>query len=107
MSEFIQILTTVASKEDARTVADRLVAERLVACVQTDGPIESTYRWEGEVRRDEEWRCVIKTTAEAYDSVSETIEAVHPYDTPEILATPVSDGQADYLQWIDDEVTVE
>jgi periplasmic divalent cation tolerance protein len=31
------------------------------------------------------------------------IRQIHPYDTPEIIATPITLGSHDYLRWIDEE----
>ena len=61
MDEFIQVVTTVGSEEDARRIARELVEERLAACVQVVGPVSSTYWWEGVVETETEWLCLIKS----------------------------------------------
>lgn len=58
------------------------------------------YRWEGAIRTDQEWRVLYKTTAERYPELEAHIKAHHDYDTPEIIATPVTDGSGAYLSWI-------
>lgn len=63
----------------------------------------SRYWWQGKVEIAEEWWCVIKTTRDKYDRVEETIRRLHPYDVPDILATPVESGNPDYLKWVTDE----
>lgn len=104
VSEFIQVLTTTASEDDARRIAGVLVEERLAACVQVAGPITSTYRWQGTVERAQEFLCLIKTRAEAYRRVEERIRQLHPYEVPEIVALPITAASAAYLAWIDGEV---
>lgn len=77
-----------------------LVDRRLAACVQVVGPIESRYRWQGEVETATEWMCVIKTTLARYDEVEQAVRAAHSYDEPEILAVAVVAGSAGYLAWL-------
>lgn len=104
MTEYIQVMTTVDSSEDAQDIAEALVERRLAGCVQVVGPITSTYRWEGAVTTDEEWLCLIKTSADLYPILERELEALHPYDVPEILALPVVRGSQAYLDWLGDEL---
>lgn len=102
--EFVQVVTTMESKDDAQKMAKALVEKRLAGCVQIVGPITSTYWWQGEVETADEWLCLIKSSRHSYPQLEATIQAVHPYDTPEILAMPVVAGNPDYLQWLRDEL---
>ncbi len=104
MTDFIQVTTTTETAEDARRIAEVLVESRLAACVQVSGPISSTYRWQGKIETASEWRCVVKTRRDLYDRVEGAIRDAHPYDVPEVLATPIIAGSAAYLRWLDDEV---
>ena len=105
MTEAIQVVTTTGSPEDARKIAAELVERRLAACVQVSGPVESLYRWKGEVQSDQEWLCTIKTSRDRYAGVEEAIRELHPYDEPEILALPILQGSAGYLRWLCEQVT--
>ena len=105
MTEYVQVLTTVGSEEEAERLGTALVDRRLVACVQIVGPIRSRYRWQGKVEEEEqEWQCLAKTEAARYDDVEAAIRQLHSYDEPEILAIPVLAGSAGYLAWISDNV---
>ncbi|MBM4187851.1 MAG: divalent-cation tolerance protein CutA [Gemmatimonadetes bacterium] len=101
MIEALQVVTTVDDRERARVIANRLVEDRLAACVQVVGPIESVYRWEGRVETAAEWLCLIKTTTDRYDDLERAIRAIHPYHEPEILAFPVIRGSPGYLAWLE------
>ncbi len=79
--------------------------ERLAACVQVVGPVESRYWWEGSVETATEWLCVAKTTADRYDELEAAVRAVHSYDVPEVLAVPVVRGSEAYLRWLGDETS--
>jgi periplasmic divalent cation tolerance protein len=100
MTDAIRIVTTTGRLEDAQAIAAYLVEQGLAACAQIGGPVTSIYRWQGRVETAQEWQCVIKTRAALYDQVERAIRARHPYETPEILATPVARGSAAYLDWL-------
>ena len=104
MTEAIQVVTTTATQDDAQRIADALLAQRLAACVQISGPLTSSYWWEDKIERSAEWLCTIKTRRDLYAHVEQAIRAAHPYDEPEILATPIVAGSAGYLQWLDEQV---
>ena len=104
MPEFVQVLTTVANREEAESIARALVEQRLAACVQILGPITSVYRWKGEVETAEEWQCLIKTRRGLYPEVERAIRLRHSYEVPEIIATPIVAGNDDYLKWIEENV---
>ena len=104
MSEFIQVITTAGSRDEAQRLADALVDGRLAACVQVIGPLVSTYWWQGRRETAEEWQCVAKTQRRLYAEVETTIKAHHSYTTPEILALPILTGQAAYLAWLEAEL---
>ncbi|HET7455678.1 MAG TPA: divalent-cation tolerance protein CutA [Solirubrobacterales bacterium] len=105
MSDYVQVLTTVASEEEAGSIAALLVERKLAACVQVVGPIVSRYRWQGEIEEELEWQCLVKTTRDAYERVEAAIREVHSYDEPEIIATPIVAGSVGYLAWIDENVS--
>lgn len=100
MAEYVQVLTTTGSEEEADRIASLLVERRLAACVQVVGPIVSRYRWQGEIEREQEWQCLAKTERDRYPEVESAIRAVHSYEEPEILAIPVLAGSTGYLAWI-------
>lgn len=104
MTEFIQVITTVEEKDDAQEIASSIVGKRLAGCVQVIGPITSTYWWENEIETAQEWLCVIKSRKDLYEDLEQAIQQVHPYDVPEILATPVVVGSQSYLTWLNSEL---
>jgi periplasmic divalent cation tolerance protein len=103
MTDYVQVLTTVSSEEDAKRIAERLLDRRLAACVQVVGPILSRYRWQGELEQAQEWQCLAKTEADLYEPVEAAIRQIHSYDEPEIIATPVVAGSPGYLAWVSSE----
>lgn len=104
-SELISCVTTVGESSHATSIADKLVAEKLAACVQIDAPITSHYVWQGETHRDQEFRLVIKSTLDAWPNLRSRLAAIHPYDEPQIIMTVIDDASPSYLQWVKDSVS--
>lgn len=100
MSIFIQVNTTIDTREGAKKIADTLVEKRLAACVQVSGPITSTYWWQGQIKVAQEWVCTAKTQQGLYEAVEQAIRDVHSYEEPEILATPILAASQGYLSWV-------
>jgi periplasmic divalent cation tolerance protein len=100
MSHELVVFVTTSNDQEAASIADALVSERLAACVNILGAIESVYRWEGKITRDREVLMIIKTTAERYPELELRIKELHSYSTPEVVALKIERGSADYLTWI-------
>lgn len=95
----VEIRTTCAGREAAVALAERLVAERLAACVQVDGPLTSVYRWQGVVEQAAEFRCTCKTTNGRVAACTAAILAHHAYETPEVLVGRFH-GSPAYAAWV-------
>jgi periplasmic divalent cation tolerance protein len=103
MGEYLQVTTTTDSGPAAERIAAEVVSRRLAGCVQIIGPIQSVYRWQGEVERAEEWLLLIKTAADQYTAVEAAIRELHSYEVPEIIAMPITAGSDGYLTWLRDQ----
>ncbi len=104
MTDYIEVVTTIDKRSGAEELARALVEERLAACVQVRGPIQSTYRWKGQIETAEEWQCVAKSRADLFDRVDRAIRRLHPYEVPEILALPIAAASQSYLSWMAEEL---
>lgn len=94
------VMVTTASQDEAGKIADQVVRLRLAACASTIPTVRSTYWWEGKMMNDEESLLLIKTTSDKFDSLQETIQRIHSYKVPEIIAIPVRNGFPPYLEWV-------
>ncbi|MFF0134915.1 divalent-cation tolerance protein CutA [Streptomyces sp. NPDC005227] len=101
----LAVLTTTDSAEKAAELARGAVAGRVAACAQISGPVTSVYRWQGAVETAVEWQIHFKTTAVRYAALEAYLREAHAYETPEIIATQVVAGGADYLRWVGEETT--
>jgi periplasmic divalent cation tolerance protein len=93
-------LCTCPDRATADRLASALVDEQLAACVNILPGATSVYRWEGRIERESEALLLIKTVAERFDALQERLALLHPYEVPEIIATPITAGLPAYLSWI-------
>ena len=102
MTDCLLIMTSLPDQDTARSLAHRLLEEKLAACINVMPPMTSIYQWKGEVCEDSEYLLLIKTRQACYAQVETLIRAHHPYQLPEIIATGISHGLPDYLGWIEE-----
>lgn len=102
--EHIVVLITAPSREVGDGIADALLDDKLVACVNIIPAINSFYWWQGDKLSDEEVLLIAKSRTELFhEGIVPAVRASHPYDVPEIIALPILMGSQDYLDWIDKE----
>jgi periplasmic divalent cation tolerance protein len=103
MTDLVLVLTTVPDDERGETMARALVDRRLAACVNLYPAMTSVYRWRGGVERASERQLLVKTSRDRVKDVQTLVADLHPYELPEFLVVPVSDGSAPYLAWVREE----
>jgi periplasmic divalent cation tolerance protein len=99
---YIVVMITAPSSAVGESVANALLEKRLIACANILSPILSLYTWEGKFNRDNEVMLVCKTRAALLDQIIPAVQAIHPYQVPEIIALPLLGGSKDYLDWIEE-----
>jgi periplasmic divalent cation tolerance protein len=100
--DHVQVEFTTDDRAVGDAILDSLLADGVVACGQTMGPVVSRYWWDGSLQESEEWMVFLKTRSELAATVIDAIVAQHPYDTPEVVVLPIVDGARGYLEWIDE-----
>jgi periplasmic divalent cation tolerance protein len=98
--EYLQVQTTTDSRAEAMDLARAAVEARLAACGQVAGPVASTYWWNDELERAEEWFVFFKLPASHYEALAAFLTERHSYDEPEIVATAFVAGSPSYLSWL-------
>ena len=98
--QYLLVLTSCPDESVAEQIALSLVEQQLAACIQVSAPNTAFYRWQGKVVKAKEVALQIKCLADSYKRLQQTVIAMHPYDVPELIAVPISDGLPDYLDWI-------
>jgi len=100
MTDQIVVLSTCSSADEADRLARLLVERRLAACVSVVPGVHSLYRWQGAIESSAEWLLLVKSSRGLFPALAATLEQEHSYEVPEILALPVVEGAANYLNWL-------
>ena len=95
---------TCAHREEAEKIAEALVKEKIVACVNIIPGVTSIFSWEEKVCREEEFLLMVKSVSANQNALIEKVKTLHSYSTPEIISVPVQSGNPDYLRWVMDVV---
>jgi len=96
------VLTTVKNLAEAKKISEKLVSERLAACVSSVPGAKSVYHWKGKIERADEVLLIAKTSKQKLDQLICRIKRLHSYDVPEILALKVERGCSEYLRWVEE-----
>lgn len=99
-NKVIVVLCTCPDRETARRLAFDLVEGGLAACVNLVPGLTSIYRWEGRTEESEECLMIAKTSTAGFERLRDRVVDLHPYELPEIVAVPVTDGLPEYLDWV-------
>jgi len=96
------VYITTKDKEEARQIGQKLVKERLTACVNIIEGMEAIYRWEGEIKQDKECILIAKTPYHNVKDLTQLVKSLHSYDCPCIISLQVSEqeGNEAYQQWL-------
>jgi periplasmic divalent cation tolerance protein len=105
MTDKILVLTNCGTADEARRIARALVDARLAACVNILPAVQSIYHWQGAVEEAAEWTVLIKSRRPLFEKLRQKLRQIHSYQVPEVIAVPIVDGDADYLEWIDRETS--
>jgi len=103
-SGIVAVYVIFGSDEEARRIGREMIERRLAACVNILGACHSIYRWQGAVEEAGEVAAIFKTRADGADALSAAIRAEHSYDVPAISILPVIATQADYGEWVGENV---
>ncbi len=101
-AELMFVITTAPSLDVARQIARSLVQENLAACVNLIPAVQSIYQWQGKLVDEPEVVCLVKTTRDVLPQLNERLQALHPYDVPEVVALAAELVASAYGRWVAD-----
>ena len=98
--QLIIIISTYPNKNSINKIANELVKNKIVACVNIT-KISSIYSWQGKIKNTSEYLALFKTTQKNKKSLKEKIKATHPYKVPEIAEINITSINKSYLKWLE------
>lgn len=102
--DFIIILITAGSIDEAHQISRMLLEQKKVACVNIVPNISSLFWWQGKIDQENEVLLLAKTKKSKFPEIINLVKKVHSYDVPEVIALPIIAGNPDYLAWIEREI---
>lgn len=105
LHDYRLVLCSCPDKNTAKAIAEKVLRARAAACVNISSATTSMYWWDGHLHADDEVMLAIKTTTTKLDELFHLVQESHPYDVPELVAVPISEGSPAYLQWLADVTT--
>ena len=100
LDQAIAVFITAANSEEAGELAEMLVSKRLAACVQVMREMQSVFRWQGKIEWQREILLIAKTLASKFAEIEREVTKLHSYETPEIVAFPLTNVSRPYLEWL-------
>ncbi len=97
----VSVYAVFANAQEAEKIGRATVEARLAACVNILGPIQSIYRWEGDVKSGEEVGAIFKTTHDNADALMTRIAGLHSYENPCVVTWPIDKVLASYAEWVE------
>ena len=100
-NEYVIVLVTTSSKQEAENIAQQLLKKQLIACANITGPVSSLFRWSGKIEKAKEYFVFMKSRKDLFEKLTETVKTLHKYEVPEIIALPIVEGSEAYLGWLE------
>ncbi len=95
------VTSTVPTRDQALELARAAVKEKLAAGAEVTGPATSVFWHLGELGEGEEWRVTLRTSLSARDALATRLAELHPWDSPEVSASPVVWCTETYAAWVE------
>ena len=95
-------MVTAPDRALARRLAKAALEAKLAACANIVPAVESHYWWEGKLESSDEVLLLLKTRQALLPKLERAVQEIHPYDTPEFIALPLTAGSRRYLAWLND-----
>lgn len=102
----IFVYITASNRNEAESISDAIIRERLVACTNIIDNMSALFRWENAVQKEQEVILIAKTTSGAFPVLEARVKELHSYECPCIIGLPIAMGNEDYLSWIEEEVKI-
>ncbi|MCW4045853.1 MAG: divalent-cation tolerance protein CutA [Candidatus Bathyarchaeota archaeon] len=99
-NSYVVVMVTTASREEAEVIVQRLLEAKLIACANIVGSVQSRFIWAGKLDSAEECLVLMKSRRDLFAELVETVEGLHSYEVPEVIAFPVVEGSKSYLDWL-------
>ena len=103
-SDFVELVLTCSSWQEAQAIADKLLNQHLVACVEFL-EIKSKYWWEAKLDQTKEIKLVMQSLGGHFKAVEEEVKKLSNYETFVLKALPISKLSTEASSWLKEAVS--
>jgi periplasmic divalent cation tolerance protein len=97
--DLITLFLTCANKAEAKAITEKLIDERLAACVRISD-VNSTFWWEGKKEYADEVMLIIESVASKFGEIETTVRKLHSYETFVLTAYSVVKASGGVSEWV-------
>ena len=100
MTELCEVVITAPDPEWLKDFSRKLVEQRLCASAHNFAPVQSIYRWRGDIYERAEGRVSLHTRRDRVAEIVALAKEEHPYEVPGVSTRTITGGNPDYLAWM-------
>ena len=101
MNSFVELVLTCGSWQEAQKIADKLLDQKLVACVEFM-EIKSKAWWQGQLESAQEVKLVMQSAEHLFEKVEKAIKQLHSYDTFVLQQIPLTNVSSEAKLWLEE-----
>jgi periplasmic divalent cation tolerance protein len=94
---------TSSTEVETEKLKDLILNKHQAACVSVVPRIKSSYWWKEKIESVTEFMLLVKTRTSLIPDIIQLVRENHSALAPEIIATPIIEGNSEYLEWVDEE----
>ena len=102
-AQIVTVYAVFGDRGEADRIGHAAIDEKLAACVNILGQVESIYRWQGRVETASECAALFKTRADLAQPLVDRIVDLHSYENPAVVIWPIEGAPPLYLAWVDEQ----
>lgn len=99
-ANYIQLLLTCGSWQEAQRIVDHLLEQHLIACAEFI-PIKSRFQWKDKIEQNDEIKLIMQTIDQHFERIEAEVSKLHSYETFVLQAVPVTQLSADARHWLE------
>jgi len=89
MTDFVELVLTCGSWQEAQRIVDSLLEKRLIACAEFI-EIKSKYHWQGELEEAKEIKLIMESIADNFEKIEAEVAKLHSYETFVLQQIPLT-----------------
>jgi periplasmic divalent cation tolerance protein len=98
-TSFVELILTCSSWQEAQNIADALLKQRLVACVEFLD-IKSKNWWKHEIEESSEVKLIMQSVETNFSNVEKVVAKLHSYEVPALHAIPIAAITHEAAAWL-------